>query len=149
MTSVIDSVIAPPQAGVELSEVRAALDDSGSVRIIDGDTQVELPQELVSVLKDAVAAMANGQSVAVTALNQVLTTQQAADFLGVSRPTLVKFLDEGRIPSTRPNRHRRVLLCDLVEFRDQLSEERHKILSDMIRESQSFSHFGNGFIETR
>jgi len=149
MTAVLDPVIVNPCADTELSEVQALLDNSTDIRITDGDTEVKLSQALASVLRDAVSAMTNGQFVTVTSLNQVMTTQQAADFLGVSRPTIVKFLDEGRIPSTRPNHHRRVRLQDLITFRDRLPEERRALLADMISESQSFPHFGGDFVETR
>lgn len=52
-----------------------------------------------------------------------LTTQEAADFLGVSRPALMKLLEDGHIPFTETDRHRRVMLDDLQEYAKQRHQE--------------------------
>lgn len=52
--------------------------------------------------------------------DELLTTQEAADLLGVSRPTLIRLLDDGRIPYVRPNRHRRMRLADVVAHRARM-----------------------------
>ena len=78
--------------------------------------------------------MRQGKATHVAPQNLLLTTQEAADLLGVSRPTLVKLLEDGAIPFDQPNRHRRVRLHDVLDFRtrrhaaqraalDQLTEE--------------------------
>ncbi len=126
MTSVTDQTVASPGHQSELTDIRAVLGGSEDVTLTNGTTRVVLPQEIRSVLCDAVTALSNGQAVTVTTLNETMTTQEAADFLGVSRPTLVKFLDEGRIPSTRPGQHRRVRLQDIISFRDELLQERRE-----------------------
>lgn len=66
---------------------------------------------------------------------QRLTTQEAADFLGVSRPTLVKLLEEGKIPYEQPGRHRRVLFTNVLAYRDRLREERRVALDQMTRDA--------------
>lgn len=81
--------------------------------------QIELPAEIYRALRHVVEALQQGLAVAVAPLTQTLTTQQAADLLGVSRPTLVKLLDEGKIPFERAGSHRRVLLRDLLTYREQ------------------------------
>ncbi|MES2170634.1 MAG: helix-turn-helix domain-containing protein [Actinomycetota bacterium] len=63
----------------------------------------------------------------------LLTTQEAADFLGVSRPTLVKLLESGAIAHEKRGRHRRVTLRDLVEYQQQFRVERRARLSDIAR----------------
>ena len=59
---------------------------------------IELPEEIYQVLRQAVDAMQKGLSVTISPTSQTLTTQQAADLLGISRPTLIKTLDSGKLP---------------------------------------------------
>jgi excisionase family DNA binding protein len=51
--------------------------------------------------------MREGKAITLVPRTQRLTTQEAADFLGISRPTLVKLLEDGKIPFDQPGRHRR------------------------------------------
>jgi excisionase family DNA binding protein len=81
--------------------------------------RIELPAEVYRVLRHVVEALQQGLAVTVAPLTQSLTTQQAADLLGVSRPTLVKLLDEGRIPFERAGSHRRLLLRDVLAYREE------------------------------
>lgn len=48
-----------------------------------------------------------------------VSTSQAAEIVGVSRATMVRFLDEGRLPYAKPGKHRRVLLADVLAFKAQ------------------------------
>ncbi|WP_166353042.1 helix-turn-helix domain-containing protein [Phytoactinopolyspora limicola] len=100
----------------------------------DGE-QVPLPLEVYEVLVQVVAAMKAGKAIAVAPLEQRLTTQQAADLLGISRPTLVKLLDEHEIPYEQPGRHRRVRLSDVLAYRDRRRQERRARLDDMTRQA--------------
>ncbi|AWE41876.1 MULTISPECIES: helix-turn-helix domain-containing protein [unclassified Actinobaculum] len=102
----------------------------------DGQT-VSLPAEVYRVLSNVVDAMSRGRAIAVAPVDQVLTTQEAADFLGISRPTLVKLLESGRIPFERPaaGRHRRVRLADIVAYQQQSAQERSDTLDAMTREA--------------
>ncbi|GAB2688716.1 helix-turn-helix domain-containing protein [Thalassiella azotivora] len=75
--------------------------------------------DLDGVLEDIRHALDRGLSVTVTSHAATLTTQEAADVLGVSRPTLVRLLEQGRIPYDQPGRHRRVHLADVLAFQRQ------------------------------
>jgi excisionase family DNA binding protein len=90
--------------------------------------QVELPAEVYRVVRQVVEALQQGLAVTVAPLTQTLTTQQAADLLGLSRPTVIKLLDEGRIPFERVGTHRRVLLRDLLTYREQRRTEQYAAL---------------------
>ncbi|WP_229118954.1 helix-turn-helix domain-containing protein [Enemella evansiae] len=81
-------------------------------------------------------AMKRGLAIHVAPLNAQLTTQEAANYLGISRPTLVKLLESGAIPFIKPARHRYVRIDDLIEYAEQLRTERSRILDDMAQEAQ-------------
>ena len=85
----------------------------------DSGEQVEIPAEVHRVLQQVVEAMRQGLAVTVVPQTMVLTTQQAADLLGVSRPTLIKLLGDDQIPFERIGTHRRIQLRDLLTYREQ------------------------------
>jgi excisionase family DNA binding protein len=90
--------------------------------------RVELPAEVYRVLQQVVKALRQGLAVTVAPTTQTLTTQQAADLLGVSRPTVIKLLDSGNVPFERVGTHRRVLLRDLLDYREQRRAEQYAAL---------------------
>jgi excisionase family DNA binding protein len=93
----------------------------------EGD-QVEIPPGVYRILKQVVEAMKMGLAVTIAPQAQKLTTQQAAELLGISRPTLVKLLDDGRIPFERVGAHRRVLLRDVLQYREERRREQYAAL---------------------
>lgn len=102
----------------------------------DGQT-VPLPLEAFSVLVEVAAAMRAGKAITVAPVDQSLTTQEAANFLGISRPTLVKLLESGAIPFDRPGagRHRRVRLQDVVAYQERRRVQRRATLDELTREA--------------
>lgn len=80
--------------------------------------RVEVPREVHEVLLHVVEALRAGKAVTVAPLATRLTTQQAADLLMISRPTLVKLLEEQVIPHERVSSRRTVLLADVLAYRE-------------------------------
>ncbi len=101
-----------------------------------------LPSAVYEVLQHVVLAMARGQAVTIAPHHQQLTTQEAADILGVSRPTLVRMLDEGRIPYTQPGRHRRILLPDVLTYQERHQAAREAAMDELVTLSEEFDGYG-------
>jgi excisionase family DNA binding protein len=82
-----------------------------------------LPRPAVELLRRALAEIAHGHAVAVTALDAELTTQEAANHLKMSRPHLIRLLEEGKIRFRRVGTHRRIRFGDLEAYRAKAEEE--------------------------
>lgn len=98
----------------------------------DGNA-VELTPELFQALQIVADALANGHGVNIAPMQAKLTTQDAADFLGVSRPTFIKLMTEFSIPFELVGRHRRVQLSDLIAAQDMLRHKRSSALDEIAR----------------
>ncbi|MFF2330131.1 MULTISPECIES: helix-turn-helix domain-containing protein [unclassified Streptomyces] len=126
-----------PEHRAEIAELCAFLDrtpqaeEPALLRGPDG-TSRSLPPEVYEALMVVVRALSEGKAVTVAPVNTTLTTQEAADLLGVSRPTFVKILDEGALPFSRPGRHRRVLLADVLDYREKRRTQRRRGLDELV-----------------
>lgn len=114
-----------------------------------GDHAAQLPAELADVLVRAIQALAEGQAVTISPHRTTLTTQEAAEILGVSRPTLVKLLEEDKIPFTQPGRHRRVQLADVLAFQEHQAQVRAEALGELANAPDPDPGNSVGFVKTR
>jgi excisionase family DNA binding protein len=122
-----------------LTELARALDRAdGTLSVTVGDTgrTFELPDAAARLLRDIVHALARGRAVSLHSVGDVLTTQEAADLLNVSRPYVVKILERGDIPFEWVGTHRRVRLEDLLAYRRRRDAERRAALDRLTQISQ-------------
>lgn len=86
--------------------------------------RIELPGSVFKVLREAVGFMSHGRAITLVPDNQVITTQRAADVLGMSRPFFIKLLDSGLMAHHRVGNQRRVYLHDVLEYAKKRDKER-------------------------
>lgn len=99
---------------------------------VEGERLI-VPDILLPLITEAIGSLAEGKAVRVEPGNLVLSTQEAADLLGVSRPTLVRILDAGAIPfSTPTGTHRRVKRADVLAYQKQSTRRRREGLNRLL-----------------
>lgn len=131
------------------AELVTALEaSSGAALTINGET-IDLPPAVAEALLQVVDAMRRGLAVTVAPQDQRLTTQEAADMLGISRPTLVRMLEAGEIPFEKVRRHRRLFLTDVLEFRERQRRAANEALSDMVADAQAMGTYDDDPAELR
>lgn len=94
---------------------------------------VPLPESIHKILLEALGYVAQGTEVSIVPVMQELTTQQAANVLGVSRPFLIELLDRHEIPFHKTGTHRRVYRKDVLDYRARRDRERKRVLGEIAK----------------
>jgi len=98
--------------------------------------KIELPKSVIKVLSKTLSYLAQGKDVTVIPQTVEVTTQQVAGILRVSRPFVVKLLESGEIPFHKVGKHRRVLLEDVVAYKERIDKQRLKTLEKLTAQAQ-------------
>ena len=130
-----DVAVGAETALAQLVGLRSSFDTSAPGELVA--LHLELPTFAARLLVDALTALAEGHAVTVVPVPAELTTQGAADILNVSRPYLIKLLDERKLPYRRVGNRRKVLLEDVLRYKQRDDEFRQAILDDLSREAQA------------
>lgn len=109
-----------------------------SLRVTEAGQEqpIELPAGAVALLMDILEAMAAGRGVTIIPENAELTTVEAASILNVSRPFLIKLLEDKAIPHRLVGKHRRILVDDVMAYKDRIDAEREAVLDQLTAEAQ-------------
>ena len=114
-------------------------DKAIEVRVAGKEEPLLLPASSLRLLADILVQMAEGNAVTVLPVETELSTQQAADVLNVSRPYLVKLLDEGKLPHRTVGSRPHVLLCDVLAYKKGVEAARAKVLEELAAQAQDLN----------
>jgi excisionase family DNA binding protein len=110
--------------------------ETATLRVMDGRQDITVPVSALRMLVDILSQMARGNSVTIVPYHAELTTQQAADFLQVSRPHVVALLERRELPFRKVGTHRRIEFKDLVAYRERSRVKRRNALDELAAEAQ-------------
>jgi excisionase family DNA binding protein len=138
------------QEDVELAKaaqrcIVSALDHSHAVNIAlvgDGAEAIgdapllKLPPKVLRLFADMLGSLAQGKAVAIVPKELEVTTQEAAAFLNVSRPYVVRLVDEGKIPHHKVGSHRRIRFDDVVAYKEARKKASQQALQELADQAQ-------------
>ena len=128
-------------SAAQLREILIAYENGEEIIVLDEDNQrrrLVLAPQLSKLLRDILSHIEKGEGVTFVPNSKLLTTQQAADILNVSRPFLSKLLKEDKIPHVPVGSHRRVMLADLMAYKEQRDSTRKAALNELADLGQEF-----------
>ncbi|MBX6370191.1 MAG: helix-turn-helix domain-containing protein [Rhodospirillales bacterium] len=143
-TAAPDHILSPdPAEQDELVELREQLTRIAGQRrrpvarlVAPDGSEVEIPASAFAALQAVVRHMAQGLTITLIPHDTELTTKEAADILGVSRPFLVRLLDRGEIPYHRVGTHRRLRVEDVLGYRELRAKRRREQLRTLTELSE-------------
>lgn len=100
---------------------------------------LRLPSKAISLLSAIISNMAAGKSMALILSDTTVGTQEAADYLEVSRPYVVRLLEKGEIPFSKVGTHRRIKVSDLVAYQKKMKATRRKQLNFLAKQAQELN----------
>ena len=106
------------------------------IRLDDGQ-ELALPRAATRLIAHLLTEMAQGNAVTIIPIHANLTTQEAADYLNVSRPFLIGLLEADKIEYHKIGTHRRVRFLDLVKYKEATESRRREIMEDLAAQSQA------------
>lgn len=138
MPAVLDPIQASAQetSGLKLLDTFLQPETLHTVLMGPDGEAIPIPESVYQVLRKVVHELLAGKAVDFVSLSPELTTQEAADLLNVSRPYLVKLLDQGSIPYHKVGTHRRLYYEDLMEYKHQRDHQRRQKLRELTQLSQ-------------
>jgi excisionase family DNA binding protein len=113
-------------------------DQNLHVQLDDGQ-QLQLPRAIQELISHLLVEMSQGNAVTLIPVHAEMTTQEAADFLNVSRPYLVKLLETNQIPHHKVGTHRRVRFNELKAFKQRQAEARAAALDELAAQAQELN----------
>lgn len=113
--------------------------DTVNISIQESGELFTIPGKALEFLAHILSIMAEGKAISLIPSESEVSTQQAADMLNVSRPHIVKLLEQGVIPFKKAGSHRRILLEDLMKYAGQQKAITKRNLKMLAEQAQNLS----------
>lgn len=113
--------------------------DEVKIKIQESGEFITIPKKALQLLSFILSNMAEGKAISLIPSDSEVTTQQAADMLNVSRPHIVKLLEQGTIPFKKVGSHRRILLEDIFRYEAEQKERRKENLRFLAEQAQALN----------
>jgi len=101
--------------------------------------QSELPEFVVQLLSQILVEVAHGRAISVVPMESDMTTNEAADYLNVSRPYLIKLLNQGQLPFHNVGTHKRVYFQDIKRYKEEQRARSYALLAELQAEAQELN----------
>ncbi len=115
------------------------LNTSVKIKIQENGDFITIPKKALTLLTAILQNMAEGKTISIVTSNPEISTQQAADMLNISRPHLVKLLEAKNIPFKKVGSHRRILLEDIQNYKEQQTKQREAQLQFLANQAQDLN----------
>ena len=131
--SQVTTPVLPSQHDTEMAR---ALNTKLNSKVVPDVSVRDLPDSVLLLVREILAQVAMGNAVSLSALPRELTTQQAASVLGVSRPFVIKLLEQGELAYRKVGSHRRIALEEVLAHQERSKVNRFAALDALIADAQ-------------
>lgn len=130
--SKLDQKVASESYDALKSLIEHISSDQPEIEIEETHEKIKIPLSALKLLSEVLKAMGQGKLVSIVPIAAEVTTQAAAEFIGCSRPHVVKLLEEGEIAYTKVGKHRRIKFDDVLKYKKQMKEQQKKHIIDIM-----------------
>jgi excisionase family DNA binding protein len=122
-------------ADVDIAATTVAALRSGTLCITSDNSIISVPSDVAKLIVSVIDTWAAGSTVTVVAHSDLLTTQQVADVMQVSRPFVTRLVDRGDLACVRVGKHRRVSAVSVIEYLEQTRQAGVTAIADEARQN--------------
>ena len=106
------------------------------LKSLEDDIDIEIPVESMKILAKSLFEKSRGNDCELYHQEKKLTTQKAADLLNVSRPFVIKLIDEGKLSCHMAGSHRRILFSDVMRFKETFEKQSNSAMDELAKQAQ-------------
>jgi excisionase family DNA binding protein len=132
-STLTDPISMPERQEGQIRNLRRLMQQGGAKLVGPDGQQIAIPEPVHALLLMILKNLQAGNAISIVPEHQQLTTQRAANILGVSRPFLVGLVEAGDIPFHMVGSHRRIYLRDLLDYKRRRDAARHQAIDSMAR----------------